>query len=225
MHQPQPVCFCPKATFATAPSKVAKLKTTKIVDMGKRILNLLGAAPQRAPWSPSSCTPISIPRFLTTRGQRKALSFALSAVSTACSGKSGIVLIHYVNSPPTGSNEGGGEEAGLSSLPSSKSTCKGYEGIIAEELPGDSWVLRCKGCRSIISPVNSGSQTAQHLVQATPVHEVMELDLTGEGSSHGSKCRAQQPLTNIFMLSSKQQHDFHTRCLPSKSPEPSGAAT
>eukprot|EP00983_Pelagomonas_calceolata_P058943 1145703-Pelagomonas_calceolata.AAC.2 len=40
--------------------------------------------------------------------------------------------------------------------------------------------------------------------------EVVELDLTGEGTSHGSERRAtQQPLKSTFMLLSKQQHDFH----------------
>eukprot|EP00983_Pelagomonas_calceolata_P085872 1156645-Pelagomonas_calceolata.AAC.5 len=49
-------------------------------------------------------------------------------------------------------------------------------------------------------------------MQAAHEPEVVELDLTREGSSHGSKRRAtQQPLTNTSMLLSKQQHDFHKK--------------
>eukprot|EP00983_Pelagomonas_calceolata_P049090 1141337-Pelagomonas_calceolata.AAC.2 len=40
--------------------------------------------------------------------------------------------------------------------------------------------------------------------------ESVELDLTGEGSSHASKRRATQwLLKSTFMPLSKQQHDFH----------------
>eukprot|EP00983_Pelagomonas_calceolata_P000933 33348-Pelagomonas_calceolata.AAC.1 len=47
--------------------------------------------------------------------------------------------------------------------------------------------------------------------------ELMELDLTGKGSSHGSKCRATwQPLTDTFMPSLKQSMTF-TRILLSLS--------
>eukprot|EP00983_Pelagomonas_calceolata_P000847 30738-Pelagomonas_calceolata.AAC.3 len=57
----------------------------------------------------------------------------------------------------------------------------------AEEHKQRPCALRCKGCKNIISPPNPSHQTAQSLMQATMEPELMELVLTGEGSSHGSK--------------------------------------
>eukprot|EP00983_Pelagomonas_calceolata_P093596 1157790-Pelagomonas_calceolata.AAC.7 len=111
-----------------------------------------------------------------------------------------------VNGSQIGSNQGGGgggRAAQAAAFTAQKSTSRGgARTSSAQPTPP--------------RPSNSTlSQQAGH-----GGHEVVELDLAGEGSSHGSKRRAQQQLTNTFKPSSKQSMTCMFDSLPLLAPSP-----